>query len=117
MDLVTLKNITYLVIAIGTVLISGVGMFFHFKHKMESLKIGLLKVEERFEKRMNAVEERSEKRMDALEKKSEKREETHTNWNKSINRKLLVIEKNLVMLLEKQKLEPVRDLFGEEDGI
>ncbi len=90
MDL--LKNIIYLVISaisIGATLFTVFGIFFHFKYKLKSHDI----------------------RINNLEKQNGSFEKTV----RITNRKLGIIEKNLIRLMEKQKLEPVRDLFKEEE--
>ena len=98
MEITLVKDITYLAIAIGTTVISIVGIWFHFKHKLETHERLIKTLDEKIEKRTEVFGNRVDK-MDCELKK--------------INKKLSTIEKNLIVIMEKLGTKPVEDLFEE----
>ncbi len=86
----TTKDIIYIVSAIVSLLILIAGLFgiywkFHFKIK-------------RHDERITKLEQRDKEQED---------------YYKKVDRKLFVIERNLVKVMEKLNVEPVRDLCEE----
>ena len=102
MEITFVKDITYLAIAIGTTLISIIGIWFHFKHKLET-----------HEKLLQELNAKIEKRTEVFGGRVDKIDGDFNNIVKSVNQKLNIIEKNLVLIMATLDIKPAADLFEE----
>lgn len=88
-----IKDFLYIIITIGSIVVAIVGLYWRMRFQYE-------KVERQFCEQ--------DERLQRIEKQTNR-------MQRAIERKINVIEKNIVRLLEKQGIEPAQTLFEDDE--
>jgi hypothetical protein len=87
-----IKDLLYIIITAGGVLVAIIGVYWRIKFKL---------------KENDKVSREQEKRIERLEAVSQR-------LQRSIDKKMMFIEMNILRLLEKQGIEPAQKLFDDD---